>query len=143
MSLDLLLIGGLILVIFGIAVWSMRKNKKTELNLLGDHTTNNTNVDTTALAKKIAKANAAEMRKIMQEFLEELKKVQIVTTGSTKKQSLVDDFEITMDESVIPIDMNVEVQATNLENATTEKKVVDKDLSKSKSKLAGLFKKKK
>ena len=51
--------------------------------------------------------------------------------------------EIRMDESIIPPNVDLSVEATNLDGATTEKKVVDKDLDKSKSKLAGILSRRK
>ena len=135
MTWELIVIGCLILLISGIATWGMRKTRKTEM--LGSGVP----LDTSDLAKKIAKANAAEIRQLMDEFLKELKKIQpVVSSRRGSSGSYIPP--VSMDESIIPIDMTVEVESTNLDNATTEEKVVDKGLGKSKSKLAGLFKKK-
>lgn len=136
MSWEIIVIGCLVLVIFGIAVWAMRKTK-SEFNSFGG-----TPVNTDDLARKIAKATGAEIRLVFKEFIEELKKLPL-TAGTHQRTRLnVDETwgSVDMDESIIPIDIEVDVESTNLEGAAAEQKVVDKNLGKSKSKLAGLFK---
>ena len=103
----------------------MRKDSKSELNVL---------------AQEIAEAAGIEIRQILKEFLEELKEVPLVKQSSQGKTKLSIN-EVSMDESIIPIDIAIDVESTNLESAVIKQKVVDKDLGKSKSKLAGLLKK--
>lgn len=137
MTWELVVIGCLTLLISGIAAWTMRKTKKIEF--LGPSVP----IDTDSLAQAIAKANAEEIRQLMGEFLKELKKIQpVMFSGSTRKSGDSYTPPVSMDESIIPIDITVDIESTNLDNATKEEKVVDKGLGKSKSKLAGLFKKK-
>ena len=120
-------------------MWAMRKGGKSELNVFG----NPTKIDSDELAQKIAKAAGAEMRLVLKEFLDELKKIPLAAGSREGRVRLNADEtwgSVDMDESIIPIDIEVDVKATNLEGATAEEKVVDKDLRKSKSRLAGLLK---
>lgn len=91
------------------------------------------------LAQAIAKAVGQEMREVLNEFKEELKSLPRQTVYNRAPGQRAGPDEITMDESVIPTNVAVAVEATNLEKAAAEEKVVDKSLSESKSKLAGIL----
>lgn len=117
-------------------MWAMRKGGKSELNVFG----NPTSIDSDELAHKIAQGVGTEMRLVFKEFLDELKKTKLELPTKGRVYDDQTGSEIRMDESIIPIDIAVDIETTNLDGAATEQKVVDKELSKSKSKLAGLFK---
>ena len=127
MTWELLAIGAIVVIMTVVAEVAMRKYKSKPTASLS--------VDTDELAEKIAKAMGKELREILKDM------PRGVGYGRARPGSS-DDFEISMDESVIPVNMEVNVEATNLKNATQQQQVKDKGLSASKSKLANLFKKK-
>lgn len=99
------------------------------------------NVDIEALAKAVARAVGKE---IADELKEAMKNITVQSGGSRHNYlNNADDFEITIDESIIPVSIKQQTVATNLENMAKEEVSVDKDLKKSKSKLASLMQRKK
>lgn len=139
MSWEILLLGGLILVITTVAFIAMRKTRPSEFATFGG----GQSVNADELAAKIAKAMGAELREILKEFKTELARLP---RGSSPGAYIVDDIaapNISMDESIIPTTVKTDADTKNLENMAKKEAVVDKDLGKSKSKLADLLKRKK
>lgn len=95
-------------------------------------------IDIEDLVLRVAKAVAIEVGKEMREALKET----TIRAGYGPYDS-VNPAAIQIDESVIPMDLQTNVQATNLERMTKEETAVDKDLKKSKSKLANILGRKK
>jgi hypothetical protein len=139
MTWELVVIGTLVLLIGGIAGWAMRRGK-SELHSFSANVS--TNIDSDELAQKIAKATGAELRLVLREFLNELKKTKVFVPQGVAYEGQ-ERSDISIDESIIPIDVQIDVESTNLESAATEEKVVDTDLEKSKSRLAGILNKNK
>jgi len=131
MPWDLIVVGILILVISGIAGWNMRKTRN-------GFTSYSNPINTDELADKIGKAVARELKPL----LENLKVSSGYDPRLPDDYTSAVDFGVKMDESIIPTNLKIDVEATNLETATREEKVIDKDLEKSKSRLANLRKKK-
>jgi hypothetical protein len=140
MSWEILLLGGLILTIATIAFIAMRKIKATEFSSFK----NGSSIDQDELTQKIVQAISTEMHTIFLELKEELKKISIPQQpiyGYSDDATKTTD-NISMDESIIPTTIIAKTDLSNLENMAKENKQVDKDLEKSKSKLANLMEKK-
>jgi len=138
MPWELILIGVVIIITTSVALIAMRRTRKTTEFATFGHS--DVAVNTDELANKIAKAIGVELREILKEMPQST--VRYSNKGGRYNLGMADSEAIEMDESIIPTKMNIDVEATNLEGAAKEEKVIDKDLGKSKSKLAGLLKKK-
>jgi len=135
---ELAAVGCLLLFIAGVA---MRKTRKpSEFATFGGGDRSSVNTD--ELARKIAKEMGKEFRTVMQEFRDDLRTITIGRVGRNTSIGGAGMAPVEIDESVIPTNLKMNVEATNLDGATKEQKVVDKGLGKSKSKLAALRKKK-
>lgn len=120
---EIWLLAVLIALGFGVAIGMARKYKIRTVQ------TNQGSVDVEALAAAVAKAVAQEV-------------ISKMPKGGYSKGIDPEDAEIQMDESIIPVAVEAAVEASNLEGMAKEEKAVDKDLEKSKAKLAGILKKK-
>jgi hypothetical protein len=132
---ELVGLGCLILLITGIAVLAMRKTGQSEFVSFSK----SYELDIDILASKLAKAIGKEFREALREELKYLREI-----GNRPYLSQENQIEaIAMDESLIPTKVDTNVDLANLENMAKEQVTVDKDISKSKSKLAGILKGKK
>lgn len=131
---ELVVLGCLILFITGIA---MRKHR-SEFNSFSSGLT----VDTDELAEKVRREVGKEFRAALKELRDDLAKLEIGNSRCAIHHSnrVIPLADIEIDESIIPVNLKVEVESTNIDSATREQKVVDKGLEKSKSKLAALRK---
>lgn len=120
----------LIAVGFGIAILMVRKTKKANLTIIQQQADS---IDLEELATKVARAVAKE---VAEEVIRNLPKGFI--SGKAAEES-----SIQMDESLIPIAIETAITEANLESMTRKERAIDKDLEKSKSKLAGILKKRK
>lgn len=127
---EFLLLAFLVATGFGTAILMARKTKAPKVTLVQNQVQN---IDLEELATKVARAVAKE---VAEEVVKKLPK-GYARTGT------VEELEIQMDESLIPIAINTAVSEANLEGMVKEEKAIDKDLEKSKSKLAGILKKRK
>ena len=130
---ELAVIGCLILFITGIA---MRKHRRSEFNSFSSGEA----VDTDELARKIGQEVGKEFRAALKELRDDLAKLEI-SSGSRAYRNRDGNLyveDVSIDESIIPTNLKVDVETTNLDGATKEQKTVDKGLGKSKSKLAEL-----
>ena len=128
------LLAFLIALGFGVAIVMARKTKApNKVTIVQNHEAQN--IDLEELATKVARAVAKE---VAEEVLKKLPKGQIYHGDSS------DDFGVDMDiDKIIPIAVDAAVAGTSLEGAVKEEKAIDKDLKKSKSKLAEVLKRKK
>jgi hypothetical protein len=94
------------------------------------------NIDVESLVEKVAKAVA---REVAQEFLDKLGPLGYVGRGGKPQGGP----EVEIDESIIPIKVQVDIDEANLEGMLSEEEQQDKGLTESKSKLAKLLKKEK
>lgn len=127
---EFLLLAFLVAMGFGTAILMARKTKAPKVTLVQNQVQN---IDLEELATKVARAVAKE---VAEEVVKKLPK-GYAATGT------VEEMGIQMDESLIPIAIDTAVSEANLEGMAKEEKAVDKDLEKSKSKLAGILKRKK
>ena len=104
----------------------MRKTKTDKQNLQI--------IDSDQITKKIVEAVSVEIRELLKNVIGETQQSKRYTPNVQQGRS-----QISMDESIIPTSVDIEVEGANLETATTEKKIIDTDLRKSKSKLKGIF----
>lgn len=132
---ELIALGCLILFVTGIA---MRKTKR-QVSEFATFSNGNT-VDTDELARKIGIEVGKEFRAALEEFRDALQNITINTSNPHVQIGSASAVE--MDESIIPANLKVDILATNLDGATREEKVIDKQLQKSKSKLAAIKKEK-
>lgn len=128
-------LGFLIFLLGGSAVFMARRTKKQETIVNAE-----LNVDTQKLANDIARAIAVELREIFKDFPMDGGTNYV---GRSPTSSHQPDTGITMDESIIPMKVTAKAKTANLDGMAKEEKKVDKDIQKSKSKLAGLMKRKK
>ncbi len=119
---ELLILVFLIAMGFGVAILMARKTKRTNITVIQQAS----NIDLEELATKVARAVAKEVAK---EVVKNLPKG--ITSGKT-----AEELRIQMDESLIPLAIETAVTEANLEGMAKEEKVDDKDLEKSKSRLA-------
>lgn len=146
------LLGLLILVGFGVAIYMAiyhhgthpvrkkevpRKNKATQVTIVRQEANG---IDIEELVARVATAVASKVSEDMIEKIKELGQYVPVGQRAAFNQQLANAIEI--DESIIPMAIETEAVATNLENMVTEEETKDEGLSKSKSKLAELLKKK-
>ena len=127
---EFLLLAFLIAMGFGAAILMARKTKAPKVTLVQNQVQN---IDLEELATKVARAVAKE---VAEEVVKKLPK-------GYAKTGTIDEFGIEMDESLIPIAVETAVTEANLDGMAKEEKAIDKDLEKSKSKLAGILKKRK
>lgn len=126
------LLAFLITLGFGVAIVMARKTKAPKITVVQNQAQN---IDLEELATKVARAVAKE---VAEEVVKKLPKGQVFH-GSTG-----DGINIDLDiDKVIPIAVDAAVEETHLQNAVKEEKAIDKGLEKSKSKLAGILKRKK
>ena len=125
-------LGILFLLTFGVAIYMVTRTKRPEVTVVkhGDHV----DTDVEELAVRIAKAVATEVAK---EFIEKLG-----TVGYHGSKQSPDISDIQMDESIIPVNVTIDVGDINLDKMAKEKIQKDKGLEASKSKLASILKKK-
>lgn len=116
----------------------MKINKSSEFNVVSKGS-----FDSDDLAKKIGREIGIEFRKALDQFKEDLKELSFVNSNVYTSKKKSNNETISMDESIIPTSESVVASGTNISNAGKEEKTVDKNLSKSKSKLAGILKKRK
>jgi len=117
----------------------MVKTFRTPQQFISYRTVPEKDIDIEDLVLRVAKAVATEVGKEMREALKEMPASVIHHTRAVTAS----ESGIKIDESVIPMDLQTNVQATNLERMTKKETAVDKDLKKSKSKLANILGRKK
>lgn len=142
-------LGILILFLGGVAIFMVRTFRQSEHAFFppGRETPQ---IDIEDLVLRVAKAVAQEVGKEVREALRENPVMVAPVPGTLHYPNgvppggVVDAAGnvIQMDESVIPVNLSVNAQEANLEGMAKEEVAVDKDLSKSKSKLASILKKK-
>jgi hypothetical protein len=142
MTWEIFIVGCLVLTISGIAVWAMRKTR-SEFNSLNG----TSNLDVDELAKKVAEANKVIFREVLEEFIEKFRAsipdIQLPIVPKRKPTDYVEPVAyIDIDESIIPIDIHVDVESVNVREAAVEEKVVDTDIDRAKSRLAGILNRK-
>ena len=133
MSWEILLLGCLICVITIVAFIAMRKTKPSEFSSFRTQT----GIDADELATKIAKAIAVELRTL----LKELPNFAIPSINSHHVND--EEFLISIDDSLIPTKIVTDADLSNLKKVIKDEIQVDKDLDKSKAKLAQFLKRKK
>ena len=119
----------LFILAFGVAIFMVTRTKKSEVTIVTDP-----NIE--KLAISIAEAVA---KKVAQEFIDKLGTVGY--TGSRQSPD-VPEGQIQIDESIIPIDVIVDVESMNLEEMAKEEIKKDEGLGASRSKLAETLRKK-
>ena len=123
-------------ITFGVAIYMVTRTRRPEVTIIQQP--EGTNTDVEALAVKIAEAVAVKVaEKVAQEFIDKLGTVGY--TGSKQSPSM-DGIEI--DESIIPMKVEVEFGGANLDGMAEEREEEDGGLEESKSKLASILKKK-
>lgn len=131
---EYLILAGFLCLAFGVAIVAIRTKAGNTTIVQGG------NVDIQALAEAVAKAVGKE---IAEELKEAMKNITVQGGSVSSYSRSPIDFEITMDESVIPVKVETQAVSSNLGTMVKEETSVDKDLQKSKSKLSSLFKNKK
>lgn len=136
---ETLLLGFLILLLGGSSIVMSRRTKNNN-----SPTVVSSNLDIEALVSAISKSVAQETAKAMAEQLKEVLKDLPAGGRVTHRQiGEVSETTISMDESIIPMNVSNEILSSNLDGMAKEEMKVDKDMKKSKSSLANLMKNKK
>jgi len=135
---EILVLAILFAFTFGVAIYFMvTRRKAPEVTIIQQP--EGTNTDVEALAVKIAEAVAVKVaEKVAQEFIDKLGSVGY--TGSQQSPN-TPEGQIQIDESIIPIDVVVDVEEMNLEEMAREEVQKDEGLGASRSKLAEVLKK--
>ena len=128
--MEAMFIGILILALSISVVIMANRNKHSVVNV-------SQGIDIEKLAKHIATEVGKEMAKAV---ASELRDILYSVPQKSESRSKV---SIEIDESIIPVDLNVTPIKSNTENMVKKETKVDKDLSKSKDKLKTLLGKKK
>ena len=119
------LLAFLIALGFGVAILMARKTKVPKVIVQNQVQ----NIDLEELAIRVARAVAEEV-------------IKNLPKGQAIHAETIDDIGVDMDiDKIIPITIDTGVAETNLEGAVKQEKAVDKNLKKSKSKLAEIFNK--
>jgi len=138
-------LGALVLIGFGAALF-MAGWKEGARSVVARRTRNITTIksgNVEELVVKIIKQLAPALAEQMAEKFAEKISIQVVSApGVGHLHRDTDRDNIKIDERIIPVSMNVDVETENLEGMVKEEETEDKGLAASKSKLAGLFKKK-
>jgi hypothetical protein len=117
----------LFILAFGVAIFMVTRTRKPEVTVVTDP-----NIE--KLAVSIAEAVA---KKVAQEFIDKLGSVGY---HGSKQSPDTPEGQIQIDESIIPIDVVVDVEDMNLEEMAKEEVRKDKGLGASRSKLAKVLK---
>jgi hypothetical protein len=133
MVADLFFIGLLVITLGAVSIIMASKKKQDKI------TVHNT-FDSEKLAQDIATAVGREVAEQMKAVLDSLPAGDYRSTTKNRSQ---ESFEIEMDESIIPVNLDMKEIESNLTGMTKKEVKVDKDLNKSKSKLKALLGKKK
>lgn len=130
---EFFLLAFLVTLGFGVAIIMARKTKAPKVTVV--HNQQTQQIDLEELATKVARAVAKE---VAEEVIKKLPK------GQRYHGDTPDNVGIDMNiDKIIPIAIDTAIAETNLTGAVKEEKTVDKDLEKSKSKLAGILNRKK
>lgn len=122
------LLAFLIALGFGVAIIMARKTKAPKVTIVQSQAQN---IDLEELAIKVARA-------VAEEVLKKLPKGQVVHADT------IDNIGVDMNiDKIIPIAIDAAVAEINLEGVVKEEKAIDKDLEKSKSRLAEILKQRK
>lgn len=119
---------GLLILILGVSAIIMASKSKRGTTIINQ---GGINVDIQKLAEQTAEAVG---KVIARELAETIKSL---ISGGYHRQ--VDDTTISMNESVIPVNVDTSQIEINLEGMAKEEIKVDKDLKKSQSKLKGIL----
>lgn len=97
-------------------------------------------VDLQAFAMQIAKAVAKE---VAEEVVRQLPAGQVYSREEARRKlEPYFDEVISIDDSIIPMDVDVDIAESNVAEKFQEEKTVDSGLEKSKNKLASILRKK-
>ena len=131
----------LILFGFGSAILMASRSKTRHIISGRDRSS----VDTTRIIAEISDQLTKTIRQEIKNLLSEMKQELINSRSERVYGTLVNTGrgQVSMDESIIPTNVSIDVEATNITGAATEEKVVDTKLGEAKSRLAGVLNRRK
>jgi len=135
-------IGVFLVIGFGSAIYMGKRFKKTVEAVPTPIVTNQVNLEPVVrlLAQELGKQFAKEMKEVLKEL--QLTQPVYMPSSMHVNKNDKDEFEITIDDRLIPVTLNPEQVEANV-SFKNKTEAVDTGLNESKNKLASLLKKKK